>query len=720
MGGRITPIVVLLFIQIQAFSQANNPEELAKWYDKGKEKQADEEYLEAAKLFVKALSYCPKEISVDKESGNDCVNCHYNIGVCASELEKWESAENAFTNVLEYNPEDHEAFAKRAKARTERGNHEGALSDMENALAIIHPDWNTTDDYYRVWYTHDLAIAYREVGKYEEAIKYLNKAIELDNNTEYRLERAKLLYKIGRLGDLEKDLEILEDAGMVDELNFERGVVHMYNTRYKEAIPFFSEVKSEDNIPFAIRNLTLCYIRLNKLSLAKSQISQLETLGYRKDEIAWLKSQVHTKEGDWESAIDWADEAESLMEDESLQYYLALQRANIHFRKGNFRDAIGEAGLVQSSHPLYPEAITLKALAHLQVVEQTEAGKVLIEEQGMHPDNPLVQGRLAWFLFRTGKKEEGALRLLELAREFPTSPEINYFCAEANYQLQRFTHQECHIYLEKALDMKPEMEEAYVLKARLYFEQNRKGEAERLLGIAEQLGITHAYSTYNAASIYTREGKAELALARSSTSILREPNEPQFVRQYGITLFNNGLWKESIVYLDRVIENNPQDREAVKARGLSHMLSGASETASADFKRLDEMELFVVRGGMEKPVMRESQPDFVDAYIHYSRLFMNDMANDENYYNALNMLDKALFEAGQVVNSRPGRVYNEVGLLKWRKGYLEEALWSFDDGIREDPTYILYENRARLHYEMGNYEAADSDKRKSLELKQKK
>ncbi len=709
----ILSTIVGLFISCSL--QAQDSSEVAKWYKQGKKQQGIEQYMAAAKSFVKAIAHCPDDLDPDTEKGNQCINCHFNIGICAFELKKYKAAEKAFTNVLMSNTMDHEAFARRGQARMELGKEKAAMADLEEAMRIIIKDWNNTDDYYRIWYTHDLAIALRDLKRYEEAIKYLNTAIELDDNPEYRMERAEMLYRLGRLDELEKDLDVLEEKGGIGpNLNFERGLVFMNNSMYKEAIPYFSKVEDKDEVVLAVRNLALCHIQLNELISARGYISDLEEIKHKPAEIAWMKSQIFAKEGNWAKAIDQSNLAESLLEDnDPLFEYLTYQRADIHYRKGEFRDAIGEAGSIASPHLLYVGASSLKALAHLESGEKKDAGDILIEEQGKHPNNPLIQGRIAWFLFRTGLKEEAANKLSNLAILYPFSPEINYYCAEANYQLERISHEEAHLLLDKALDIDPSLEEAYILKARLFYEQGRIGESMRFLEMGEKLGITHTYSSFNAAAIYLAENKAEKALSKSSISILRAPDEPEFQRQHGIAFFNTGDWSDAILFLEKAIAQNPNDAEAIKARGLAYMMSGQAELGNSDFNSLSNLELMADRNLDNRIVKKQARPDFATAYIYYSRLFSHDLSNEENYHNALAMLEKALYEAGQSSTKNLGMVYNEIGLLKWAKGDKNAALRSFDNGIELDPNATLYKNRSSLHYQLGNTVESASDLEKS-------
>ncbi len=711
--------VVFLFFSLQA----QNAIEIANWYNDGKNKQADEEFKKAAESYVKAIALCPGgKLDKQTEVGKDCINCHFNIGVCAFNLEKYIPAERAFSNVLESDPSDHEAFARRGQARTEMGDSRGALSDLQNAVILISENWNDTDDYYRIWYTYDLAIAHRNLNQLEEALGYMNTVVALDNDPLYRQERAELLYELGKMKELEGELDDMEEKGTLgDHLNFERGLTHMYNTRYDKAIPYFTQVKDEKDISFAVRNLAICHIELNELAPAKNHALELEKMAYNPAEIAWIKSRIFSKEGDWDKAIDQANLAESLLlPDDPLKENLALQRANIHYKKGEFRDAIGECSSIPFTHLLYLEASSLKAMAHLEVGEKKEAGDILIKEKGLHPNNPMIQGRIAWFLFRSGLKKEAALELSELTAQFNFSAEMMYYTAEVNYQLERYSHEECLRLLDRALELEPSKEEIYVLKARLLYEQGRKDEALRNLQIAEKLGITHTYSTYNAAAIRLLEGDAEMALALSSISILRAPQEPEFQRQHGIAFFNVGDWNGAISYLSKAIENNSSDKEAIKARGLSYMMLGEHAKGTLDFDKLSTLEGLAYRNEGDSSIKKWfSQPDFSSAYIRYSRLFSQNMPDEENYYNAVNLLEKALFEAEISNKQKVGMIYNELGLLKWSKGKWEEALESFNFGILKDPGAILHRNRARLYYEMGKEKEAENDMLKAQEWEKK-
>ncbi len=706
-------LILLGFAFLMCSLHAQESTSITDLYEKGKAKQAEGLFEEANDFFTEAVKLCPQNLDPSSSKGELCINIHFNIGVCANKHQSFDSAILAFTRVIGYNPLDHESYALRGDVWLKKGETEKGIADIQQALRIIISDWDNIDDYYRLSYTHNLAMAHWDVNEIPSALMYMNTVIEIDNQKAYREKRAKMLYLVGDIATLEQELNSLEKEGPLNEnLNFEKGAVLMYRTQYNEALPYFKEVKVEENIPDAIRNLTLCYIQLNQINLAKNQIGQLEAIQHDPAELEWMKSQIFAREGKWDQALVAVDSASVLPN--RIQEFLSIQKANIHYRKGEFKKVIQACATVPQEHSLHLEARTLAALAHLDLSQFKEAGEIFTIEQGLHPQHPLLQGRLAWYIFRTGEKEKAALLLEKLANDYPNSAEINYYSAEANFQIERYTHQECHALLDAAMQIHPSMEEMYTLKARLLYGQNRIEEAQRFIDIAEEMGITHAYSSYNAASIYLGHEKPDMALRHSSRAMEIAPYELAFQKQQGISFFNVGQWFQAITFLNKGIEADPNDGELIKARALSYKMTGMSDLGDSDLAQVEHLNQFETKG-----TEAQTDLDFVEAYIHYATLFMHNVSNDDNYENALSLLDNALVEALKIKipNGQLAKVYNEIGMLHWTKGKLQLALESFNLGIAKDPTPEIYTSRARVQFELKRFVEMEKDMEMAAKLK---
>lgn len=705
--------------------------EIQKWYSTGKSYQSEGDFKNAVKSFAKAVDLCPSRLDYNDEMGKNCINSYFNIGVCAQQLEKFKIGEEQFTIVLKNVPTDHEAYARRGACRTELKKKKKALSDMEKAVHLVSSNWQELAPSRQYWYIHDLALAYRNVNRLSDAISYINKAIAIQDGAAIRIEKAKILLQMGKIGEVDKELDAIRDLGAAEiDYSFIKGLVLMFQREYTEAISYFEKVDNSKEIRDAQRHMTLCYIQLNYMDAARKHLDLLEKNEFSSAEVAWLSSQLASKEGRWEDALELADMAESVhVEFDTILPHIRLQRARIHYRQGDFHDAIGEIDLVLSEKPMQVEASTLKGLAYLELGEKRVAGDILVSMANHRPNHPLVESRIGWYQYRIGQKELATHKFLDLVKKYPKIAEIRYYYAEICYQMKVFDSRECIANLGIAIDMEPAMEEAYALKARILHENNDTQAATMFLNKAEELGLVHSYASANAAKIYLDRGDYTRALQKSNQAI-KDSNELDFQRNYGLALGYNGDWNEAIKHLNDCIKENPNDWQVLKARGFALSETGQHREAARDYDyaiRLNpnDAELYNARGksltilGKYQEAIADFNqatsinPNFTDAYYQKGRMYLDQ----RDYYNASFHLEQALSVVGNDSGFKEiGHLYNDLGLAKAELDDPYGALGYYNKGIELDPNGILFENRAKLHSDLGENALAMEDYQKAINM----
>lgn len=717
-----------MFVPIGVFSQSS---EISKWYTTGKTYQSKEDFLNAVKAYAKAVELCPSTLDVNDEMGSNCINSYFNIGVCAQSLGKYETAEEQYSIVLTHMPSDHEAYVRRGACRTEMNKKTLALSDMEKAMSLVAPQWGQLHPATQYWYAHDLALAYRNANQLDEAITYLDKAIQVKDGAEIRLEKAKILLRMGKYNEVEKELNAIErmKSKSVD-YTFIMGEVLMKKGEYAQALNYLGQVSNPEEQLDAQRHRTFCQIQLNYTDAARKQIQYLRENGYNPTEIHWLESLMAAKEGRWSDALDKADWAESIhTSNDTLLHQIRLQRARVHYRQGDFRDALGECSLVLSEYPMHIEASTLKGLSHLELGQRTMAGDIFRSMAEYYPGHPMVESRYGWYLYRLGQKEQAADKLLNLVAQYPDVAEIRYYYAEVCYQLEIYDPQECKANLDIAIGLDPAMGEAYALKARILHENSHLGEAMMFLNRAEELGLVHSYASVNAAKVYLDAGDYEKALEKSKNA-MRDADEADFQRMYGRALGYNGQWRKSIQHLDYCIQLNPNDWKALKLRAIALTQVGEHRSAIKDLDRAvalspNDAELYNLRGKSRSIFGKYDEaiydfdmavrikPGFTDAHYQRGRMYLDQ----RDYANASVHLGEALRVAANDPDFKGiGMLYNDLGLAKSELDDPYGALGFYDEGIELDPNDLLFENRARLHSDLGKNDLAMQDYQKAINL----
>lgn len=721
--------IISLFLVFSHYIAGAQSSEVKKWYSMGKKSQTGQDFKEAVKAYAKAVELCPEVLDSNTELGKDCVNSYFNIGVCAQELEKFKVAEEQFSIVIRHSDTDHEAYARRGISRTELKKRKKAVLDLEKAVDIITPYWNDVQPGRQYWYTHNLALAYRNINKLEDAIRYINKAIAIKDGAAIRIEKAKILLQLGRVEEVEEELNHIRTLGASNiEYDYIKGMTFMLKKDYDKAITYFDDVNDEKEVVDAYRQMTYCYIQLNYLDAARKYIQLLKDNNFNETELAWLESQLATREGKWENALDLADYAESIhAEFDTLIPHIRLQRARVHYRQGNFQDAIGESDLVLMEAPLHIEASTLKGLSFLELGEKDRAGEILLAMENNFPNHPMTQGRAGWYMYRTGQEKAAASKLLHLAAQYQDMAEIKYYYAEVCYQMGIYDVRECSASVDKAIGMDPIMEEAYALKARILHDEGHVAEAIMYMNKAEDLGLIHSYAAMNSAKIHLDKGEYEQALEKTKIA-LRDKKELAFQRMYGLALGHNGDWGEAIKHFDYCIQHNGQDWQSLKARGYANIQIGRSKDAIRDYGRAiaihqKDAELYNERGKVNSISGDYAQasadfeqaiqlnPYLADAYYQKGRMYLNK----RDYPKASFHLEQALSVAENDESFQEmGMLCNDLGLAKAELDDRYAALEFYNRGIELDPNDLLYENRARLHADFGDSHLAMEDYQKAI------
>lgn len=723
--------ILLAACMIFCYGLMAQSSEVLTWYTTGKSYQSEKDFKNAVKSYAKAVDLCPAHLDYNDELGKNCINSYFNIGVCAQQLKNYKIAETQFSIVLKHMPSDHESYARRGACRTELKKKKKALGDLEKAFSLVTPNWHEIHPSTKYWYTHDLALAYRNVNRLNDAISYIDKAIAIQDGAAIRIEKAKILLQMGRIGEVDKELDAIRDLGAAEvDYSYIQGLVYMFQGEYNPAISYFEKVENEKEIKDALRHMTYCYIQLNYMDAARKHLQLLKTNNFSRAEVAWLSSQLATKEGRWEDALDFADRAESdHIEFDTILQHVRLQRARIHYRQGDFNDAIGESNLVLAERPMDIEASTLKGLAYLELGERNKAGDILIAMANHYPDNPMVESRMGWYQYRIGQKDLAAQKFLGLVKKYPKVAEIRYYYAEISYQMEAFDPRECNASLDVAIGLDPTMEEAYSLKARILHENGETEKAMMFLNRAEDLGLIHSYSSANAARIYLDKGEYAKALQKSNQAI-RDADELVFQRIYGLALGYNGNWNEAIEHLDYCISVDANDWQTLKARAFALSQIGEHRKAARDYNYAiqlspNDSELYNARGKTLSMLGKYSEaiadldratsinPYFTDAYYQKGRMYLDQ----RDYSNASFHLEQALSVAKNDSDFKEiGHLYNDLGLAKAELDDSYGALGYYNKGIELDPNDLLYENRARLHSDLGENNLAMEDYQRAINI----
>lgn len=186
------------------------------------------------KEYAKAISDFSKAIELDKndaDSYKDRGKASYAMAESNSQLD---AAIRDFTSTIELEPKDAEAYKFRGIAYFTRMNFPNALADFEKALSI---DSRDTDIYFH------LAEAYTESGNFDKAAESFTKLISLKPNDTALYYKRAFIYLRQKKNDLAlNDLaKVIEIDPMKEGANGIRGEILLDNKNYDEAIIAFTK-----------------------------------------------------------------------------------------------------------------------------------------------------------------------------------------------------------------------------------------------------------------------------------------------------------------------------------------------------------------------------------------------------------------------------------------------------------------------------------------------
>jgi tetratricopeptide (TPR) repeat protein len=174
----------------------------------------------------------------------------------------------------------------------------------------------------------------------------------------------------------------------------------------------------------------------------------------------------------------------------------------------------------------------------------------------------------------------------------------------------------------------------------------------------------------NLALVYKQRGDYELAMANLQRALEIDPHDADALSNRGNILFLTGRNESALITLERAVAANPKSSIALNSRGAAHFNRREFEDARADFDRAlavrpDYPEARLNRANVLSVLgrFREAVPDY-DAYLRY------DPRNARAYYwrglarRQSGARDAAIEDFGRAMQLDPGM--NEASLARTR------------------------------------------------------
>ncbi|MDH6365631.1 tetratricopeptide (TPR) repeat protein [Enterococcus sp. PF1-24] len=197
------------------------------------------------------------------------------------------------------------------------------------------------------------------------------------------------------------------------------------------------------------------------------------------------------------------------------------------------------------------------AFTYLQLKDNQKAIHYLQELRLMNPEYSALYLYLAEALQEEELIEEAQEVAEEGIKENPFQVELYHLAAENAFRLHDMAASEK--YLLKALELGEKQDETRLTLSNLYLNEERYEEVITTLEALEESG--NPYAEWNLAQAYNQLEEFELATVHYDEAYQELKHEPEFLKEYGIFLREEGRLGEAQALLEHYLQHEPGDLE---------------------------------------------------------------------------------------------------------------------------------------------------------------
>jgi tetratricopeptide (TPR) repeat protein len=576
-------------------------------------------------------------------------------------------------------PDNLEAYVRRANAHARQGDFGFAVADYTKALELRPTD---------AALLRSRALAHAHNKDFDKAIADYTEALRLEpRNAEAHANRG-LAYAQRDEHD-KAILDYTEAIGLNprdEALYYNRGNAHCHRGEYDRAVADYTEVLRRDPRHYwALTNRGKAHALRGDAARAVADFTCLLQLDPRNLRALWDRALAYRDLGRHDKAV--ADFTAALALEPSAALYAdrGLARAS----DGDLQAAVHDFTEALTLDPDYSAAYLFRGNARHDLGEFEPAVADLTEAVRLNPDSAPAHFHRGQALARLDRLEE----------------------AIADYT--------------RAAALEPNHMGAYFHRAAARSERGEYDEAVADYTAALKVEPHDAATLTNRGNALGQLGEYDKALADYTAALGLEPDDALTLTNRGNTYAQLGEHDKALADYAEAIRHDPTNAHALACRGNLYAGLGDFSRAAADYTEVIRLE-----------------PEFVAAYFHrgnaLSELGELDRAaadyaealrlqpdhaaalnNRGNVYRRLGELDKAQadFTAAIAADSNFSLPYFNRGNLYADRGDLRQALDDFGEAIRLAPHDLTgWHNRGRVHAQLGEHDKALADNLEALKL----
>lgn len=206
------------------------------WLKKGDTALEWKQYKQAIAAYEKAI-----------KAKSNCVEAWTKLGRTCMEIEDWDRAIAAFNKVIKLEPENFDGYFYKAAVQEEAGQIDEAEATHRHVVQVL-------DDHPGCYFNFGTFLNRQK--RYEEALEFLNQAVDMAPNTMNLTARSFALESLERYEEALSDLNRVDSYGAFYMVYHSRGQLLEKLKRYDEALEVYKEGMEQDPIPLLLIDQT--------------------------------------------------------------------------------------------------------------------------------------------------------------------------------------------------------------------------------------------------------------------------------------------------------------------------------------------------------------------------------------------------------------------------------------------------------------------------------
>ncbi|MDN6409016.1 MAG: tetratricopeptide repeat protein, partial [Tetragenococcus halophilus] len=393
---------------------------------------------------------------------------------------------------------------------------------------------------------------------FAEAQLQLNQAIKEDNE-DILEELGESLLSIGFLEEAKQVFESLKSRHPEQkENNLPLAEIAVENNETDAALELLEEIGSDSELyPQALLVTADLYQVLGIPEVSESKLKEASRILPDEPLIQFALAELYLSMDRFNEAAFIYQHLLELGEEEINNVSIKERLGTTLSLEGDFENAVEylEASLEEGETD---ERLFQTAFVYRQLKDNDKSIRYLQELRELNPQYRALYLPLAESLQEEELVEEAQTVIEEGIQENPYQVDLYHFASENSYRLH--DAKKAEDYLLQALELGEKTEETLLTLSNLYINEERFEEAIKTVKQMED--TQNPYALWNLAHAYNELEDFEQAGQYYEQASVELKHEPDFMKEYGIFLREEGRLEEAKSYLSHYLEHEPGDMEA--------------------------------------------------------------------------------------------------------------------------------------------------------------